>query len=102
MGTKKIIIVWSIDAKNSLKSIYNYYFDLSEQAAEHIKRDILDKVATLRFVKQYQVDDINPGYRRIIVRHYKVVYKVENQTILILNIFDTRQDPAKSKIIREL
>ncbi len=68
------------------------------QSAERIRTDILEKVSTLRFVNQYQIDEINPAYRRIIVRHYKVVYKVEKQTILILNIFDTRQDPSKSKI----
>jgi len=96
--TKEITILWSIAAKDSLESIYDYYFQFSERAAERIRKDILDKVYTLRFIKQYQIDEINPEYRRIIARHYKIVYKVESQTILILNIFDTRQDPAKSKI----
>ena len=98
MENKEIIILWSTDAAESLERIFKYYFDLSEQSAERIRKDILEKVGTLRFVKQYQIDDINPEYRRIIVRHYKVVYKVEKQTIMVLNIFDTRQDPAKSKM----
>ena len=98
MENKEITILWSADAAQNLERIFNYYFDLSEQSAERIRKDILEKVRTLRFVKQYQIDEINPEYRRIIVRHYKVVYKVEKQTIMILNIFDTRQDPSKSKI----
>jgi plasmid stabilization system protein ParE len=95
---KEIIILWSIDAEDDLESIFDYYFKLSEQSAERIRKDILEKISTLRFVKQYQIDEVNPNYRRIIVGHYKVVYKAEKQTILILNIFDTRQDPTKSKI----
>ncbi len=98
MERKEITILWSLDAIDSLESIFDYYFDLSPQNAERIRKDILEKVSTLRFVKQYQIDEINPDYRRIIVRHYEVVYKVEKQSILILNIFDTRQDPEKSKI----
>ena len=100
MENQEIAILWSSDAAKSLESIFDYYFDLSPQSAERIRKDILQKVGTLRFVKQYQIDEINPDYRRITIRHYKVVYKVEMQKVFILNIFDTRQDPAKSKIKR--
>ena len=98
MENKEIKILWSEDAENSLESIFDYYFQFSEKVAERMRTNILDKISTLRFVKQYQIDEINPDYRRIIVKHYKVVYKVQKKTILILNIFDTRQDPAKSKL----
>ena len=98
MEIKEIKILWSATAEKSLEGIFDYYFKYSEQSAERIRKQILEKISTLRFIKQYQIDEVNPDYRRIIVRHYKVVYKVEKQTILILNIFDTRQDPAKSKL----
>lgn len=98
MEKKEIVIQWSKRASKSLESIFNYYFQLSEQSAERIRKDILKTVSTLRFVEQYQVDELNPEYRRMIVRHYKIVYKVKKQSILILNIFDTRQDPSKGKL----
>ena len=98
MEKKEIIILWSKRASKSLESIFNYYFQLSEPGAERIRKDILKTVSTLRFVEQYQIDELNPEYRRMIVRHYKVIYKVKKQSILILNIFDTRQDPSKSKL----
>jgi plasmid stabilization system protein ParE len=98
MEKKEITILWSKRASKSLASIFNYYFSLSKQSAERIRKDILKTVSTLRFVEQYQVDELNPDYRRMIVRHYKIVYKVKKQSILILNIFDTRQDPSKRKL----
>ncbi len=35
------------------------------------------------------------NHRRILVKHTKVIYRVENQTIYIIDIFDSRQDPSK-------
>lgn len=98
MDKEKITIQWSKRASKSLESIFNYYFQLSEQSAERIRKEILKTVSTLRFVEQYQVDELNTEYRRMIVRHYKIIYKVKNKRVLILNIFDTRQDPSKSKL----
>ena len=98
MENKKITILWSKRAGKSLENIFNYYFKLSEPSAERIRKDNLKTVATLRFVEQYQVDEINTEYRRMVIRHYKIVYKVKRNAILILNIFDTRQDPSKGKL----
>ncbi len=98
MENKEITILWSKRASKSLENIFNYYFNLSNQSAERIRKDILKTVSSLRFVEQYQVDEINPDYRRMVIRHYKIIYKVKKQSILILDIFDTRQDPAKSKL----
>ncbi len=98
MESKKITILWSKRAENNLEKIFNYYFDLSEQVAERIRKDILRTVSSLHFIEQYQVDEINPDYRRMIVRHYKIIYKVKKNQLFIINIFDNRQHPKKSKI----
>lgn len=97
MESKKITIFWSKRAANSLEKIFNYYFDLSELSAERIRKGILKTVSSLHFVEQYQVDEINPEYRRMIIRHYKIIYKVKKHQIFIINIFDNRQHPLKSK-----
>jgi hypothetical protein len=51
----------------------------------------------LQFAEQYQQDEIEPEFRRIIVRHYKLLYIEENGVVFIARIFDTRQDPNKQK-----
>lgn len=57
--------------------------------------DILKSSKDLVFTKQYQQDEIEPDFRRIIVRQYKLIYTTENTTVYILRIFDTRQSPEK-------
>ena len=95
METQKVI--WTNTAKNQLKEIYQYYKKITPQGATNVKNDILKASRELVFIKQYQQDEIEPEFRRIIVRHYKLIYTIENQTIYILRIFDTRQNPAKQK-----
>jgi addiction module RelE/StbE family toxin len=95
METQKVI--WTNTAKNQLKEIYQYYKKITPQGATKVKNDILKASRELVFIKQYQQDEIEPEFRRIIVRHYKLIYTIENQTIYILRIFDTRQNPAKQK-----
>ena len=35
-------IIWSIQAKESLKEIYDYYKDKSEQGAKNVRSDLLE------------------------------------------------------------
>lgn len=71
----QITVVWTKQAKESLKSIYEYYRDKSPQGAKNVKKDLLKSPKTIEFSRQYQVDEINPKYRRIVVRDFKVLYK---------------------------
>ncbi|WP_109831004.1 type II toxin-antitoxin system RelE/ParE family toxin [Reichenbachiella versicolor] len=89
----KFKIVWADQAKLALKDIYNYYKEKSLQVAKNIKSDLLQSPKTIHFSKQYQLDEINPKYRRIVVRHYKVLYKQKGDTISVVDIVSTRQSP---------
>jgi plasmid stabilization system protein ParE len=95
----KLQVVWSIQAKTQLKAIYQYlkYEKKTPQGAASVRNDILQASREITFEKQYQADEIQPEYRRIIVRHYELLYKEKEGRILILNIFDTRMDPLKQK-----
>ncbi len=91
MGKPKII--WTVQARSALKSIYDYYKEKSLQGANRIKTDLLQSPKAIYFAKQHQVDDINPKYHRIIVRDFKVLYKEEKDTIYVMDIISTRQSP---------
>lgn len=93
MGNLKII--WTNTAKEQLKTIFYYYSEKSTQAATNIKDDILKTTKEIHFVEQYQRDEIEPEFRRIIVRHYKILYKEYQEIIFIARILDTRQEPNK-------
>lgn len=95
----KLIIIWTNQAKSSLKSIYDYYKEKSLKGANNVKNDILQSPKTIRFSKQYQLDDINPKYRRIVVRDYKVLYKGNKNRIEIIDIISTKRSPSILKKI---
>lgn len=88
-------IIWTITAKEQLKTIFYYYSEKSIQGATNIKNEILKTTKEIHFGEQYQKDEIEPEFRRIIVRHYKILYKEYQGIIFIARIFDTRQEPNK-------
>jgi len=94
---EKLTIIWTRQAKESLKSIYDYYKEKSVQGAKNVKNDILQSPKTIRFSKQYQVDDINPKYRRIVVRDFKVLYKERKNRIEIIDIISSKQSSSVLK-----
>lgn len=94
MVKKELKIIWTIQAKKSLKSIYDYYKEKSLQGSKNVKNDLLQSPKTIYYSRQYQVDEINPKYRRIIVRDFKVLYKENANRIEIIDIISTRQSPS--------
>jgi len=92
MGNFKIF--WTTQAKNDLKNIYEFWKKKSVQGAKNVRSDILKSPKTIYYAKQYQIDDINPNYRRIVVRtHYKVLYREIKNSIYIMGIISTHQSP---------
>lgn len=94
---EKLKIVWTRTARDQLKAIYDYYRFVKKtpQGASNLRNEILEHTKSIRFIHQYQKDEIQPEYRRIIVRHYKILYKQIDKRIVILRIFNTYQNPGK-------
>lgn len=95
MGRPRII--WTVQAKNTLNSIYKYYKEKSLQGAIQVRADLLKSPKSIQFAEQYQIDDINPKYRRIVVRDFKVLYKEVKQVIYVMDIINTWQSPEVLK-----
>ena len=90
----KYRIIWTSQAKQDLNNIYDYWKEKSVQAAKSVTLDILKSPRTINYAKQYQVDDINPKYRRIVVRsYYKVLYREIKSTVFITGVISTHQSP---------
>lgn len=86
-------VLWTKNTIDSLEKIYNFHRHKSEISALRIIDEILETADSISIAKQYQVDDINPNYRRMIVGHHKVLYKEENNTVWIAHVVDSRQSP---------
>lgn len=92
---KPIQIIFDIEAEKDLKLIFDYLKIKSKQGAKNVLSDIISNIKNIRFVAQYQVDEfLGEPYRRIIVRNYKIIYKVQSENeIRIVQIFDSRNNP---------
>lgn len=55
-------IIWSMEARNSLKEIYEYYKDKSPKGAKNVRSELLKAPSKIVFAKQYQEDEINSKY----------------------------------------
>ncbi len=88
-----------ISFEESLSFISN---DVSHEKLLEIRDKIIEaanKLLTNPFIGQKEIylDHLGLNHRRLIVGHYKIIYRVTKQYIFITDIFDTRQDPNKMK-----
>ena len=97
MVKNKLKVRWTIDALVSLKDIYDFYKKKSLQGAQNVKNDILNSPKRVIYPRQYQIDEVNPEFRRIIVRDYKVLYKEIDNIIVVFDVICTRKDPNEQK-----
>jgi len=93
MEQKVTAVRWAQKALDSLQTIYDFYAVKSVQAAERIVDEVFDTAESIVFVEQYQVDEYRRDCRRMICRHFKILYKAEGSTVNIVDIFDTRSNP---------
>ena len=47
--------------------------------------------------KEEYLEHLDREHRRVVEGYFKIIYRVENQTVYITDFFDTRQDPTKMK-----
>ena len=83
-------IVWVRQAREALSEILEYRYSKIPTAYEIVRKEIINASKNIVFSEQYQQDDVFIEYRRIIVRDYKILYKVKEGTVYILNIVCTK------------
>ena len=99
----KLKIVWTKFAISELKSIYEFYkYKAGISVAEKIKKRIFIKVKQLQnhplsgaieenlFKTEYD-------YRYLVEGNYKIIYRIENKDVFIIDIFDCRRNPQDMK-----
>lgn len=94
-------IVWSDFAIRNLKDIFDYYSTNSNKKFAHkIRKQILKSSKQLQ--KNPNSGSIEPNllilnknHRYLVSGHYKLIYRIADNEIIINDIFDTRQNPSK-------
>ncbi len=101
-------INWTDFSKKELKNIFEYY---KEKASLIVARKLVTSIAkeTLKLKKQAKIgqeeellkNDLR-AFRYLIYKNFKIIYfiNLENNTIEIFDVFDTRQNPIKIKRVK--
>ncbi len=90
-------------AKQRLKDISDFYREMG-----YAKKGRAIEVSILKAAKlipshprigriEEHLKVLNEGHRSLIQGNYKIIYKIYDETIMITDIFDCRQDPRKMK-----
>lgn len=94
------MLVWSESASDSLAKIYFYIMLDSPQNAVMVIDKIIELAETLQDSRfQYAIDPIinKEKFRHITIWSYKIIYETTLENVIILDIFDGRQNPEKLK-----
>jgi mRNA-degrading endonuclease RelE of RelBE toxin-antitoxin system len=82
-------VIWTAGAKKDLRKIMG---NVSNKKFDEISKSPLSII----FLDQLQVDEYRLDCRRIIVRNYKLLYQFQDNSIFIIRVFNTFQNPLKS------
>lgn len=94
-------VEWSEDAIFSMQSIYDYIFDESPNNADLVIDTLFDLGEKLNIFPEKNPKDplFNSEKIRFFPKwNYKIVYRIEENRIYILDVFSTLQDYRKVKI----
>ncbi len=95
----EIEIIWSPEARARFEEIYNYLWEKwSLRVANNFKEETLSQVDLLALYPymgipiEYRLD----LYKRLLTSHNYLYYLIHDGRIIIIDIIDTRQEPATS------
>ena len=97
-------IYWTDFSKNELQNIFLYYKDIASlKVARKIISEITKEVLILKSQprigqKEELLKDKKGEFRYLVNKNYKIIYQIKIESIEILDVFDTRQNPI---IIKE-
>lgn len=92
------VVKWSPQAQNQLIKAYNYILLKSFQSAEKVKHDILVSTRKLPDTPElYPPDkyrkDNDGSFRAYELHHYRIVYQVTKNSIIIVRVRHTKMEP---------
>lgn len=96
-------VIVTVEAMNSLERAVEFYeHKLPANKLNSLFMEVLDRVESLGFTALHgqlepSLSGEGKGHRRLIEGHFKIIYRVEDETVYVTDIFDSRQHPEKMK-----
>lgn len=88
-------LIWSIEARNSRKSIFEYWNNRNKSKIYSRKLNLLftENLAIVLKLPEFGISTTTTDIKFIIVSHFELVYKITETEIVIIDVWDTRQNP---------
>ena len=93
-------IEWTPNALQDYEQVVNYLLkEWSTKAAADFINKVEDRVYNLSLLPNVGIASIKePSIRSVLItKHNRLYYQTKSGKLIILNIFDTRQNPKKNK-----
>ncbi|WP_375577576.1 type II toxin-antitoxin system RelE/ParE family toxin [Marivirga tractuosa] len=76
--------------------------DIPKAQIVKIKNNLIGKAKSLAknpYIGQFEpyLSSLEHGHRRLIEGNFKIIYRVEDDTIYVVDFFDSRDDPKEMK-----
>jgi plasmid stabilization system protein ParE len=98
-----MVLKWSIGAKRDLREIHGFY---SENASLKVAKKMVERIiiradqlidAPYSGAVEKHLENKKFPYRFLVFRHFKIYYLVNGELVVIVGVFDCRQNPEKLK-----
>lgn len=91
-------VIWSKTAKSIFDDIYDYLdYEFSENTAEKFANNVNERLNTIsNYPESGRLINTERRVRMAKIDKYRVLYYKIKDAIVVLYLFDTRQDPRKN------
>ncbi|OXE95017.1 plasmid stabilization system protein ParE [Flavobacterium araucananum] len=97
MSNTKTVVFWTKNAKEDLKDIYiSLKKEISKESVLKIRDELFHCTDNIVFPEQFQIDEYRIDCRRIVIRNYKILYQIKEDSIFVIRVFNSFQNPMKS------
>ncbi|MCB0508493.1 MAG: type II toxin-antitoxin system RelE/ParE family toxin [Chitinophagales bacterium] len=94
------IVIWSAPAQKDIKEITTYWNirNKSNTYSHKLRSIIRDKLDIIKIFPFIGIQTDHQDARCFIISDYKLFYVIKDETIIVLRLWDTRQNPEKFKL----
>ncbi len=92
-------IIWTIQAQDDLEALYRYWLPVNARYAVRLYNQLIDEAEVLLTspkagAQERRLAHRPEAYRSLVAdKHYKLVYTIEGEDIVVHAVWDCRQDP---------
>lgn len=88
-------LIWSVEARNSRKNIFDYWNNRNKSKVYSRKLNLLfnNNLKIVIQLPEFGKPTFQEDTKFIIVSHFEIIYKITPKEIVVLDIWDTHQNP---------